>query len=137
MREFLRGLELDKETIDTIMAEIGKNHQGLKEQIEDYKTKCSNYEDEIKSLSGKIESNAKSLENLQNLLSKDENILIISGDGDPVGAMAKGPRNLANMYRKLGVKNVKLHIYAHMRHEIHNEDKKDVVYSDILYWINK
>ena len=33
MREFLKGLDLDKETIDTIMAEYGKNVQGLKEQI--------------------------------------------------------------------------------------------------------
>ena len=32
MREFLRGLELDEETIDTIMAEHGKIITKLKEQ---------------------------------------------------------------------------------------------------------
>lgn len=32
MREFLKGLELDKETIDTIMAEYGKRTQGLREE---------------------------------------------------------------------------------------------------------
>lgn len=34
MREFLKGLDLDNETVDTIMAEYGKNMQGLKEQNE-------------------------------------------------------------------------------------------------------
>ena len=42
MRDFLKGLDLDKETINTIMAEYGKNVQGLKEQVEDYKTKMTN-----------------------------------------------------------------------------------------------
>ena len=31
-RELLEGLELDKETIDTIMAEYGKTTQGLREK---------------------------------------------------------------------------------------------------------
>ena len=48
MREFLRGLELDKETIDTIMAEVGKQHQGLKEQVEEYKNQVNTYADQIK-----------------------------------------------------------------------------------------
>ena len=34
MREFLKGLDLDKETIDTIMAEHGKLLTGLKEKTE-------------------------------------------------------------------------------------------------------
>lgn len=36
-REFLKGLELEGETIDKIMAEHGKSLKGLKEQIEDDK----------------------------------------------------------------------------------------------------
>lgn len=74
MREFLKGLELDKETIDTIMAEVGKNHQGLKEQIEDYKTKCSEYETKVKELNGKIEENSKSLENLQTITNENKDL---------------------------------------------------------------
>ena len=38
MNEFLKGLDLDKETIDTIMAEYGKRLNGLKEENEDLKT---------------------------------------------------------------------------------------------------
>ena len=50
MREFLKGLDLDKETIDSIMAEYGKNVQGLKEEKESLSQKVSTYESEIKTL---------------------------------------------------------------------------------------
>lgn len=49
-REFLEGLELDKETIDTIMAEHGKTTQGLREKNETLTQKLNTYETEIKSL---------------------------------------------------------------------------------------
>lgn len=74
MREFLRGLELDSETIDTIMAEVGKKHQGLKEQVEEYKTKCSEYENQVKELNTKVEENSKSLENLQTLTNENNDL---------------------------------------------------------------
>lgn len=50
MRDFLKGLDLDKETIDSIMAEYGKNLQGLKETNEDLTKKVNTYETEIKTL---------------------------------------------------------------------------------------
>lgn len=50
MRDFLKGLDLDKETIDSIMAEYGKNLQGLKETSEDLTKKVNTYETEIKTL---------------------------------------------------------------------------------------
>lgn len=49
MREFLKGLELDKETIDTIMAEHGKYLTSLKESNEDLKKQLDNANNEIKS----------------------------------------------------------------------------------------
>lgn len=67
MREFLKGLELDKEIIDTIMTEYGKNLQGLKEQVEEYKTKASEYSDKIKELSEKSENSSKIQEELEAL----------------------------------------------------------------------
>lgn len=67
MREFLRGLDLDKETIDTIMAEVGKHHTGLKEQIEDLKKTNDGYKTTIDELNGKIETSNKSLESLQTI----------------------------------------------------------------------
>lgn len=38
-REFLKGLELDKSTIDAIMSEYGSGVTELKEQLEEFKTK--------------------------------------------------------------------------------------------------
>lgn len=74
MREFLRGLDLDRETIDTIMAEYGKNIQGLKEQIEDYKTKASEYENKVKELSGTIETNQETLKNLESITNENKQL---------------------------------------------------------------
>lgn len=71
MREFLKGLELDEETIDTIMAEYGKNVTRYKEAIDDYKNQVSSYENTINELNSKVDTDSKSLEDLQRL--KDEN----------------------------------------------------------------
>ena len=79
MREFLKGLELNDETIETIMSEYGKNVNKYKDEITDYKTKIDDFNNQITSykttideLNSKVESNSKSLEDLQNL--KNENI---------------------------------------------------------------
>jgi len=69
-------------------------------------------------------------------ISPDEKIMIISGDGDPVGNMGKGPKKLEEMYKSLGVKEVELHIYPHMRHEILNEKDNKVVLEDIKKWLS-
>lgn len=67
MRDFLNGLELDKETVDTIMAEYGKRVQGFKEKVE-------GYEEEIKGYKSTIEENTKSLENLQTMTNENKDL---------------------------------------------------------------
>ena len=67
MREFLRGLELDKETIDTIMAEHGKLITEAKEKTQDLENKVKEYESKIEELSSKVETNAKVQEELDKL----------------------------------------------------------------------
>lgn len=74
MREFLKGLDLDKETIDSIMAEHGKHLTGLKEQVESYKNEVEGYKTEIDELNGKIEESNKSLENLQTLTNENKDL---------------------------------------------------------------
>lgn len=74
MREFLKGLELDQETIDTIMAEHGKHLTGLREQIEQYKEQISDFENQVKELNGTIESNNKTLEDLQNVTNENKDL---------------------------------------------------------------
>lgn len=67
MREFLKGLELDKETIDTIMAEHGKLITEAKEKTQDLENKVKDYESKIGELSSKAEDNTKVQEELDNL----------------------------------------------------------------------
>lgn len=49
MREFLKGLDLDKEMIDTIMAEHGKHLTSLKEDNENLKSQIEDANKEIQS----------------------------------------------------------------------------------------
>lgn len=74
MREFLKGLELDEETIDTIMAEHGKHLTKLKEQVDEYKEKISDYDNQIKELNSTIETNSKDLENLQSVTNENKDL---------------------------------------------------------------
>lgn len=74
MREFLKGLELDQETIDTIMAEYGKNMTMLKEQVEDYKKQIDNYKNQVDELNSKVEESSKSLENLQSITNENKDL---------------------------------------------------------------
>lgn len=67
MREFLKGLDLDKETIDTIMAEYGKNITGKTEKIQELESKVKEYEATINDLSSKAENNQKVSEELETL----------------------------------------------------------------------
>lgn len=70
-------------------------------------------------------------------VSVDEDILIIAGEEDPVGNNGKGPRELLWMYQKHGVKKVKLVMFDKMRHEILNEDRKDLAYDAISRFLLK
>lgn len=74
MREFLKGLELDDELVDTIMAEHGKHLTKLKEQNEEYKTKIENYNTQITELNNTIESKSKELENLSNVTNENRDL---------------------------------------------------------------
>lgn len=68
-------------------------------------------------------------------ISKTERILILAGEEDPVGRCGAGPKWLKDTYRKLGLGEVTMKLYPHMRHEIHNEDGKEEVLSDIAAFV--
>jgi len=69
-------------------------------------------------------------------ISPKEKVLIICGAEDPVGNNGKGPTYMANLYKKLGMTNVTLKIFPHMRHEIHNEKDHMQVYEQISDFLN-
>ena len=81
MREFVKDLNLEKDIVDSIMAEYGKSVNDLKSQIDtyknnisDYEKKVSEYEDKIKGLNDTIDSNNKSIENLQTVANENKDL---------------------------------------------------------------
>lgn len=62
-------------------------------------------------------------------------VLVFSGDKDPVGNSGKGVIEVYNKFRKAGVKNLTLKLFAGGRHEMLNEINKNEVYQYILDWI--
>lgn len=62
-------------------------------------------------------------------------LLFVAGKDDPVGNYGKGVENVYNKYKKCGYQDVQLKLYKEDRHEILNEEDKDVVFQDILAWL--
>jgi DNA repair exonuclease SbcCD ATPase subunit len=67
MREFLKGLELDKETIDTIMAEHGKIITESKEKISELEGKVKTYETKVSEMDKQFKDSQKIQEELNTL----------------------------------------------------------------------
>lgn len=72
-----------------------------------------------------------------NTMDKAQPILFIAGDKDPVGEMGKGVKRAYNAFRKSGLKDVDLKLYEGLRHEILNEKEHQMVYDDVLDWLNQ
>ena len=73
MREFLKGLELEKETIDTIMTEYGKGVTKDKDKVKELEKQVKEYQDQLKEYEGKIvelESISKDSEKIQTELAE-------------------------------------------------------------------
>ncbi|MCR4618235.1 MAG: lysophospholipase [Lachnospiraceae bacterium] len=66
---------------------------------------------------------------------KDLPILFVSGAEDPVGDYSKGVMRAKEALEKVGVKDITVKIYPGLRHEILNEDAKDMVKEDIYNWV--
>ena len=74
MREFLKSLELEKETIDVIMREHGKILTEKKSEIQNLEDKIKEHEGTITKLNSTIEDNNKSLENLQTMTNENKDL---------------------------------------------------------------
>lgn len=68
-------------------------------------------------------------------LSKELPIFFVAGEDDPVGNYGKDVSYLADKYRKAGMKEVQMKLYAGDRHEILNEADRETVYQDISAWM--
>ena len=81
MREFLKGLELDKETIDTIMAEHGKliteakeEILNLKQQVNGFEKEKQTYEKKIQDYENKSKADSETLKNLQTMADENKSL---------------------------------------------------------------
>ncbi len=62
---------------------------------------------------------------------------LISGDMDPVGNWGKGIEEVKTKLEKKNLEDFSSKFYKNYRHEILNEMDKEVVYKDILNWLNQ
>lgn len=71
------------------------------------------------------------------LMRRDLPVLFLSGADDPVADFGKGTFQVAHQFTAIGMKDVTVHVFEHMRHEILNEKQHDQVYAAILRWLEK
>ena len=63
-------------------------------------------------------------------------LFIVSGEQDPVGGLGKGVKDVYDMYKEVGMLDLTYKLYQNDRHEILNETDKQVVFEDLLAWMN-
>lgn len=64
-------------------------------------------------------------------------VLLVAGEQDPVGNYGKGVMQVYHKYSKKQIQDIELKLYKDDRHEIIHELDYQVVYQDILSWIEK
>ena len=62
-------------------------------------------------------------------------LFFVVGEEDPVGNYGEGVKTAAESYKNAGVRDITVKLYPGDRHEILNEDDREVVKEDILEWI--
>lgn len=63
-------------------------------------------------------------------------VFFVAGEDDPVGDYGKGVLKAVDMFKNIGMKNIKVKLYPADRHEILNETDREQVYDDIYTWLN-
>lgn len=66
---------------------------------------------------------------------RDLPVLLIAGDGDPVGDYGEGVRRVWAMLGDAGVEDLTCQIWEGARHELHNETNREEVFDYVLTWI--
>lgn len=64
-------------------------------------------------------------------------IYIVAGKDDPVGNYGKGVEHVYNVYKRTGIKDISIRLFENDRHEILNETDRQMVYKDILTWLDQ
>ena len=68
-------------------------------------------------------------------ISKNLSVFLIAGEEVPVGNYGKAVKNVYEIYKKAGIKDISIKLYKNDRHELINETDKEDVYDDIRHWL--
>ena len=68
---------------------------------------------------------------------KDLPVYFMSGESDPVGQMGKGVRQVAEQFKRAGMRDITVKLYPDARHELFNEINRDQVTADLIGWLNQ
>ncbi|NLL48667.1 MAG: alpha/beta hydrolase [Firmicutes bacterium] len=68
---------------------------------------------------------------------KDLPLLVVSGDGDPVGGYGRGVAEFVGQLRTLGLNKLEMILYPGARHELLHETNRDEVMKDIFRWLQE
>lgn len=63
-------------------------------------------------------------------------LFLVSGEQDPVGGLGKGVKEVYYLYQEAGLLDLTYKLYENDRHEILNETDRQIVYEDLLAWMN-
>jgi alpha-beta hydrolase superfamily lysophospholipase len=74
-------------------------------------------------------------ENIRNIR-RDLPIFLFSGENDPVGNNGKAIRQVYEIYRNAGIRDVTYRLYENGRHEMLNEINRQEVYADVIAWMD-
>lgn len=66
---------------------------------------------------------------------KNLSVFLIAGEEEPVGNYGKAVKNVYEIYKKAGIKDISIKLYKNDRHELINETDKEDVYDDIRHWL--
>ncbi len=64
-------------------------------------------------------------------------IILLAGDKDPVGDMAKGVQEVHEAYKNVQIEDLTCTIYPDARHELLNETNRNTVMQDIINWLDR
>lgn len=67
---------------------------------------------------------------------KDLPLFFVSGADDPVGNLGEGVKQAYYLYKEAGLKDITYKLYENDRHEILNEPDHEMIFSDIVSWLN-
>ncbi len=113
------------------MAWVSTRYDGKKDSKSDFLFTVTGLRDVLNLI-----KNCNDLKRIE-LVPKDLPLYFFAGNGDPVGEYGEGVKRAVKLYKKAGVKNIRLDIYNKDRHECFNEFNENEVFDNMMNWIEK